>query len=279
MRRFVDLHAHSTASDGDASPSELVALAERSALAAVALTDHDTVAGVPEAARAAEGLAVRLVPGLEISAEFRHGTLHVLGLGVDVNERRLRRTLGELLRARDERNPRMVARLRGMGVDADMDALREIAGGRVVSRLHMAELLVRKGHARDIHDAFDRFVGRGAPAYEHKRRLAPAEAAEVIHGAGGVAAVAHPVQLGCANRAQLERVVVDLAADGIDAIEVYHSDHTPEQTRHFLDLARGRGLLVCGGSDFHGSAKPGVRLGRPRVPRAAVEDLLARIGL
>ena len=291
MRHFVDLHTHSTASDGDLSPAEVVTLAERKRLAAVALTDHDTTAGVAEAAAAAEALAVRFVAGVEISAAFSSlsarrtdGALHMVGLGIDPAQPALADGLARIRRGRRERNPKMLAKLRGLGLDVRMSELLAVAGveaegaERVIGRLHMARLLVRKGCVRDLDEAFARYLGRGRPAYVERERFTPEEAIEAIHAAGGVAVLAHPVHLGADNAAQLERFVRWLVHHGLDGVEVYHCDHSPQQTRRYLDLARRLGLLVSGGSDFHGPAKPDVRLGRPRVPLAAVEQLLAKLG-
>jgi len=276
-RRFVDLHAHSTASDGACPPAELVRLAEAKRLAAVALTDHDTLAGLAEArAEAALHPRLRLVEGIEVSARFTGGTLHILGLGIDPEAEELRRLAERLREARDERNPKMLARLRALGVPITMeDVLAEgsaPADGRplVIGRMHFALALCRKGCATSVAEAFDRYLGDGAPAYVDKERIAPAEAIGAIRQAGGLAVLAHPVQLHLANRAQLERVVRELARHGLGAIEVYHTEHTPAQTRAFLDLARRLGLGVTGGSDFHGAAKPEAVLGRPRVPASVV---------
>jgi len=278
MRNFVDLHAHTTASDGDCPPAELVSLAERKHLAVLAVTDHDITDGVAEAAEVAAALPLRFVAGVEISAEFPAGTMHILGLGIDPASGDLQETLSALMEARNRRNPKMVAKLAAMGVDISMNELRALAGGQLVSRLHMATLLHKKGHAANVSDAFSRYIGAGAPAYVDKERLTPAVAIERIHAAGGVAILAHPTQLKYNNNAHLETIVRSLVARGLDGIEVYHPDHTLDQTRHYLDLARMLSLLVAGGSDFHGAAKPHVRLGRPPVPLAAVEQLLARIG-
>jgi len=281
MRNFVDLHTHSTASDGSLSAGEVVRHADRKRLAAVALTDHDGTAGLPEAARAAAGLGVRFVPGVEISAEFAGGTLHVVGLGIDPSGASLARLLGRMRDARDERNPRMIAKLRQLGIDISMAEVRRFArgrgGGSVIGRLDMAGVLQVKGRVGSVAEAFERYLGPNAPGFVDKERLAPRQAIDAIRRAGGVAILAHPVHLNCPNARRLEQVVRSLARDGLDGIEVYHSDHTDAQTRQYLDLARRRGLLISGGSDFHGGPKPDVLLGRPKVPLAAVEQLLAKI--
>lgn len=292
MRNFVDLHSHSRASDGQLSPSELVALAEGKRLAAVALTDHDTVAGLGEARRASIGLGVRLVSGVEISAAWPAGTLHILGLGFDPDNTELAGTLAALRQARDERNPRMLALLRELGLPVEMAELQEMAGhggsgagqvkgkpSAVVGRLHMALAMIRKGYVSDVKEAFGRYLAHGRPAYVDKERLTPAQAIAAIHAAGGVALVAHPPQLLYQNAAQLERMVRSLLRQGLDGIEVYHPQNTTAQTRMHLELARRLKLLISGGSDFHGSFKDGIRLGQTRVPLVAVGPLLDRVGV
>ncbi len=278
-RNLVDLHTHSTASDGKLSPGEVVRAAGRKRLAAVALTDHDTTAGLAEAAAAAKGLDIRFVPGVEVSAKSPRGMLHVVGLGIAPEAPRFRAALRRINDARRERNPKMVARLQALGVDISMAELQAHAGAsESVGRLHMAQLLCRKGRAGGIDQAFRRFLGPGAPAFVDKAKLDPREVTDIIHDAGGLAVVAHPVQLGCENLAQLETVVRGLRADGLDGIEVYHPDHTPDQTRWYLDLARRLEMLVSGGSDFHGLGGSPARVGVPAAPLAAVEQLLAKLG-
>jgi hypothetical protein len=282
MRRFADLHTHSRGSDGDLWPAELVALAERTRLAVLALTDHDTIEGLADGARAARGLGLRFVPGVEISAEFPDGTLHLLGLGVNPASRALEDVLRRLRRSRDQRNPRMLAKLSRLGMHITLEELRRFAGaeGRpeaVVGRLHLANLMRRKGYVASAEEAFGKYIGHGRPAYVDKERLTPSQAIGAIHAAGGVAVLAHPPQLRYRNLGQLRAILSDLVAMGLDGIEVYHPDHTDRQTRWYLDLARRMGLLVAGGSDFHGPSKAQVRLGHPRVPVEAVGQLLARI--
>lgn len=300
MRRFVDLHTHSLASDGSLPPGEIVRLAEREQLAAVALTDHDTAAGL-EAARAAamEFPALKFVPGIEVSALFPGGTLHILGLGIDENVPAVRRLMEQLQQSRAQRNPRIIRKLQDLGLRLEMSDVEAAAGEvggagqlsprgagglppaagavplaepRILGRLHIAQALAAKGYVGGVAEAFDRYLGEGKPAFVDKERLRPSGAIGAIRAAGGVAVLAHPVQLRCQNRAQLERILRDLLDAGLEGIEVFHSDHTIEQTRLYLDLAVRFDLMASGGSDFHGLGKPHVSLGRPRVPLGAISE-------
>jgi len=285
MRRFVDLHTHSTASDGAVSPAELVAAADRCNLAALALTDHDTVAGLAAARAAADAASeLQFICGIEISIHFTGGTMHILGLGIDPGDEALVALTHRLQRARDERNPKIVRKLRAADIDISDDDVAAVAhqmragqDSAVTSRVHIAETLRRMGHAGSIPDAFERYLGRGGAAYVDKDRPVPSEAIAAIRAAGGLAVLAHPSHLNCANRAQLERVVRDLMRWGLGGIEAFHSDHSPLQTRQVMDLARRVGLGVSGGSDFHGPSKADVRLGHPRVPLAALTGPVAEL--
>jgi predicted metal-dependent phosphoesterase TrpH len=284
MRNFVDLHTHSNASDGRKSPAEVIALADRIGLAAVALTDHDTTAGLGEARDAAEGFPdLHFVPGVEMSARFCSGTLHILGLGIDPDAPDLSALTASLIEARNDRNPQMIKRLQELGMDIEMsDVLAvmsdspESIGDRVVSRTHMAEALRRKGYVRSTGEAFKRYLADGGPAFVDKERLTPRDVIEPIHSAGGVAILAHPVHMEYGNSAQLTIKIRQLVDAGLDGLEVVHPDHPPFETRTYLQLARRLGLAVTGGSDYHGHAKPHVRLGRPRVPMALLGDMLQR---
>lgn len=283
MRKFIDLHTHSTASDGCFSPGELVRLADAEGLAVLALTDHDTIEGLREARQAAATCPdLRFVAGIEVSAAFPAGVLHLLGLGIDESAPAVRELSETLREARDKRNPKVIARLNELGVALSFDdvlaALPRASAGSdrpIVSRMHIAEALRRKGVVGSTREAFDRYIGSGAPAYLDKERLPAGEVIAAIRAAGGIAALAHPVQLRCENSAQLERIVRNLVHHGLEGLEVYHSQHTPERTRRYLDLARRFGLLITGGSDFHGWTKPHASLGLPRVPLAALDGPLA----
>ncbi len=285
MRNFIDLHTHSTASDGSMPPAEVIALADRKHLAAVALTDHDTIGGLAEAAEAAKKFPhLRLVNGIEISALFKGGTLHILGLGIDPQSPVLAQMASDLRAAREDRNPQILAALGRLGMPLTMDeVLAEVkreanqAGRRVVGRVHIATAMWRKGYVATPTEAFDKYISNDGPAYVNKERMTPAEAIAAIGNSGGVAVLAHPAQLNYENSGQLERILRDLMGHGLGGIEVYHSDHTPEQTRLFLNLARRYKLGISGGSDFHGPAKSDVRMGLPRVPRSVVSGEFEKI--
>jgi hypothetical protein len=277
---FVDLHTHSTASDGTFAPDAVAVLAKQSGLVGFALTDHDTIAGLPDAERAARELNLEFVPGVELSCQVPYpGTLHLLGYCIDPHSPRLRDVLHRLIDARDARNPQMVRKLNELGIAITMNEVRDAAGGEVVGRPHMAAVLVRKGYAGSSKDAFNKYLGRGAAAYVEKERLSPREAIETVLAAGGVPVLAHPVQLRAENDAQLERIVKDLVDLGLQGIEVIHSDHDAAQVERCTRLAVHFNLLKTGGSDFHGINKKEVQLGLAngrRIPRQFMDDLLAR---
>ncbi len=281
MSDFVDLHTHSTASDGTYAPSDVVKLAKENGLSALALTDHDTIAGIAEAAATALEIGIDFIPGIEISAEFPSpGTLHILGYGVDPDNQNLRDLTTTLIAGRDDRNPKIVNKLNELGFAITMDEVDAEAGGVVIGRPHIAAVMLKKQYVKSIKEAFDKYLAQGAAAYFDKERLTPRRAIEYIHSSGGVAVLAHPIQLRTTNDAQLDRTIKDLIDLGLDGIEVYHSDHREEQVRRYRELARQYDILQTGGSDFHGRNKPAISLGRAgehRVPREMFDRLIARI--
>ena len=206
--------------------------------------------------------------------------MHLLGYGIDANCQAMADMSRQLIAARDTRNPRIVARLNELGVTITLDEVAAQAGGDVVGRPHIAAVLLRKGYVSSIKQAFDKYLGAGAAAHFDKERLAPRRAIELIIQAGGVAILAHPIQLRTSNDAQLERIVKDLADLGLGGIEVIHSDHNAADIEKYSMLAQRFGLLKTGGSDFHGANKKGIRLGWAggrRIPRAWFDQLAARI--
>lgn len=286
--RFVDLHCHSTASDGTRRPAEVVREAVDAGLSAIALTDHDTVAGCDEAAAEAEKLGIDFLPGIEISAAYpRPGTMHILGYGVDPAYPALAELTERLQAARRERNLKIVDTLRAKGVAITMAEVERAAGlgddGKpvgVVGRPHFARVLIDKGYAKTNAGAFAKYLGQGGSAYVDKEQFTPAQAIDLIHQSGGLASVAHPKQLQKTNDAQLAGEVKDLADAGLDALEVIHSDHGESYVDQLSDLADRYGLLKTGGSDYHGSNKPHIAMGRAglrRVPRAFYDALVDRL--
>ena len=278
---YVDLHCHSTASDGTLPPRDVIRLAKQSNLSAIALTDHDTVAGCSEAREEAAKLGVDFLCGIEISAEYPSpGTMHILGYGVDPESPALKNLTETLIAGRDNRNPKIVAKLNEMGVAVTMKEWEDEAKGAVLGRPHLAAILARKGYVSSIKQAFDKYIGQGAPAYFDKERLTPRQALERIAASGGVAVLAHPIQLRTENDGQLERVVKDLVDLGLAGIEIIHSDHDDAWVAKCDALAKRFNLLKTGGSDFHGANKKDIHLGVARgrrIPREMFDALQSRL--
>jgi predicted metal-dependent phosphoesterase TrpH len=275
--RRADLHTHTTASDGTLSPRELVTKAARAGLAAVAVTDHDVTFGAAEAVSAGAELGVEVIPGVEVSAEWPPGQMHVLGLWIDPADAAFNRWLAAILGGRNERNRRIVGRLRELGVDIDLAEVEAVAGEGAVGRPHIAQVLIAKGAAADHRQAFDRYLAKGSAAYFDRLRATPAEAVERIHAAGGLAVLAHPHYCGARDAAELGVWVGQLRDAGLDGIEVRYSTFSAAHRRTAEALARRFDLLPSGGSDFHGAAKPAIRLGVGRgdlvVPAEWVEGM------
>lgn len=256
---LVDLHVHSTASDGSRPPADVVEEARRVGLAAIALTDHDTVAGVAEASAAGAALGVRVVPGVELSAVEDDAETHILGLHLS-DTRDLEARLVVLREMRMTRAERIVARLNELGVRITLPAVLEQAAGGAVGRPHVARAMIAEGWAVDFRDAFERYLGNGKPAFVPKDRLPVAEAIQLIHRAGGLAVLAHPGASGSRERVEA------LVALGIDGLEVRHPSHTPDDVARLGALVDHFGLIPSGGSDWHGSGDGPRTLGAMRVP-------------
>ena len=257
---MIDLHTHSTASDGSLAPEALVELALGAGLTALALTDHDTLDGVPRArARAAE-TSLRLIPGVEIEIERDEGEFHLLGIGLSGDTSGLLEALSRVQAARRGRNVRMVEKMQAAGIPITMEEIKETAGGDIVSRAHFARVLVSKKIVGSIDAAFKRLIGKGMPYYEPRACLVLKEATTLIRRAGGVAVIAHPVSLGLHGPAL--RLFVGASRDqGVSGIEAWHPNHSLKESHTFERLARSLGMLVTGGSDFHGAHIPSRRLG------------------
>lgn len=269
----LDLHMHSSASDGRLSPTEVVEAAIRGRLDVIALTDHDTVAGVEEAREAARGRALHVVPGLEVSTTWDETELHILGYFVDLSDPALRRHGAEAGERRRRRLEEMVRRLRGQGVTVAFETVVEMAGDDVASlgRPHLARALEEAGYVDEPAEAFDRFIGNDHPAYIPTRLVDPESAIAMIHGAGGVAVWAHPPSH------LLDELLPRLVAVGLDGLEAYRPRHRPEKTTRLERAASHHGLVVSGGSDWHGPDDG--ELGTFRVEAREVAKLLERGGM
>jgi predicted metal-dependent phosphoesterase TrpH len=276
---MIDLHTHSTFSDGCLTPAALAELARQEGLQAVALTDHDTTDGVGFFLKACESVGVRGVAGVEVSAECATGTLHILGYFVRTDEGGLQEMLAKIRGGRAERNVVILEKLNRLGLVLTWDEVKAHAAEEVVGRPHFAQAMVARGYVRSREDAFERFLGKGQPAYADRYRFTAGHCIQAIRGAGGVPVLAHPGTLKC-SRTELRRLLTEWCAAGLGGVEVYYSEHTPTQVRKYLSLARDFGLVATGGSDFHGpGVVPGLRLGRGfgalRVPKDVVDRLEA----
>jgi len=271
VSRRIDLHVHTTASDGLLSPSQTVDAALRKGVWLLGIADHDTTEGVPEAAAAARAAGVTLVPGVELSVGSGPREIHVLGYFVETEHEALQTVLARLRGARDTRNERILARLREMGMPLDSGRLKEIAGNGSVGRPHIATALLEAGHVGSLGEAFGRYLARGKQAYVGRERLEAAEASAVIKQAGGIPVLAHPAKLGG------PQAIEQILDDGMEGVEVYHTDHTAMDVEMLLGIAKRRDLLVTGGSDSHGpySEKP-VAVGSLDIPEWVGEQVLAR---
>ncbi len=264
----VDLHIHSTASDGVLSPSQIVRTALELDLATIAITDHDTTAGIAEAQRAAKGTGLEVIPGVEINSEGEWGDLHFLGYYVAPEAPLLRQRLQAMRDARLGRARKMIEKLGRMGMPLDWEEVRALAGGESVGRPHIARAMVNRGYVTSIQEAFDQYISNDGPAYVPRLRLTPAEVIEAIREAGGVAVLAHPAHSGVVDR------IPEFVALGLQGVEVYYPEHAPDEVAHLLDLCRRYGLVATGGSDFHSpDHEEGAPLGSVFVPEEAVERL------
>jgi len=274
---YVDLHIHSTASDGSLSPLQIIRTAKNIGLRAIAITDHDTVDGSAQAMASARDSGLEILSGIEISADYTPGTMHILGYLIDVDDPCLNETLRKLQKSRDNRNHEIIERLRLLGIDIRFDEVVEVSGGGQVGRPHIARVLVQKGAVQTMDEAFARFLKKSGPAYVPRYRLSPSEAIQTILRAGGVPVLAHPFTLNAKSEAELEAIIADLKQAGLKGLEVYYPDHSVVRTALYERLARRHGLLMTGGTDFHGAAKPGVFIGvgrgEMRIPYRLVEEL------
>jgi len=267
----VDLHLHTTASDGAYAPAAVVALARERGLQTIAITDHDSVEGVAEALAAA-GHGLEVIAGVEINTDIPQSEVHILGYYVDYRHAELRDVLQRLRDFRRDRARRMVEKLNRLGMPLDWQRVAALAGDGAVGRPHVAQALVERGYVADVSQAFDLYIGREGPAYVERYKLTPTEATRLIVRAGGLPVLAHPSGL-----ANLPSLLDELTAAGLVGLEAYYTGYLPAETQSLLLLAQKYGLVATGGSDFHGgSILPHADLGAVFVPMEAVAALQAR---
>jgi predicted metal-dependent phosphoesterase TrpH len=259
----IDLHLHTTHSDGSFSPAAVLEFAKEAGVTALAITDHDIVAGIPEALEAGLRLGIEVIPGVEISSRHGESELHILGYCIDWRQPRLNERMKSLRESRHRRNPQIIERLNELGLGITYDEVQALAGTESVGRPHIARVLMERKLVSSAKEAFDRYLAEGRPAFVPRELPDPAEALTWIRDAGGIAVLAHPTWVKESSEG-LSHLVERLKGAGLGGIEVHYSTHTAKQTSEYLNLAKRFDLLVTGGSDFHGLTKPDIHVGTGR---------------
>lgn len=284
----IDLHIHTTASDGTYSPSEILQLASRSGLRAIAITDHDTLDGSRQALECGIPADLHFITGVEISTQpakgwDSSGSLHILGYGIDLCHGELGQTLNKFQQVRIERIHRILHELRNLGIPLTMEQVTAEVGEGAAGRPHVARAMVKAGAVADIDEAFQKYLRKGCPAYVGKERLNCLQAFELIRAAGGIPVLAHPSLIPCRSDAELADLVAALCKIGLKGLEVYYTEHSPQAVVRYMALAEKFGLSATGGSDFHGQLTPHVQIGKGtgdlHVPYALFQTLISNHGL
>ena len=275
MKR-IDLHTHSLCSDGAQVPADVVRTAAEAGLAAIALSDHDCIDGVQEAIDTGKALGVEVIPAVELSAQS-DTELHILGYFIDIHNKKLQDMMAYALQVRDERQVEVCQKLNEQGFT--MDELREEANGKVLCRAHFAKIMVRKGYAESVKDAFNRYLSVGCYAYSNRQALTGPEAVSLIREAGGIAVAAH-LHLIKMPDDQLKEYLKSLIPYGLDGIEGYYTDYTPDMEQRYRAMAEELGLVISGGTDYHGANKPHITIGKGKgdleIPYSVLDGLRAR---
>ncbi len=248
----IDLHTHTTASDGIYSPRQLIDLAVKNGLVAMAITDHDTVDGLPEAVDYARSIDFRLYPGVEFSIEYDTGSFHLIGMNVNYAHTGLRSTVKRLAEYRGTRAYRIIDDLKKHGIDIPQEEVMAESGGGAIGRPHIARVMVNHGYASNIKEIFKNYLVKGKPGYIKKVRIEFNEAVSLIKESGGIPVIAHPVSLECSDMVEFEGLLKGFIEHGVEGIEVFAAMHTPEMAEQYRALAVKYRLLMTGGSDFHG---------------------------
>ena len=262
----IDLHIHSTASDGSFTPEEILEHAQKLNLAAIAITDHDAIDGSREALRIGIPPSFNFLTGVEISAAHPpffpgSGSFHILGYNINLDNRELNQALSRLQDARRNRNPAILRRLNELGFEITLEEVNQEVGEGQLGRPHIAYAMVKKGFVASIDEAFDKYLGTNGPAYVDKYRIECEQAINIIRAAGGVPVLAHPALLNIENNQKLDSLLKNLVKMELKGIEVYYPEHSPRQVRQYTELAGKYGLLMTGGTDFHGTITPEIKMG------------------
>lgn len=272
----IDLHTHSTASDGSMSPAELMHHAKEAGLRAVALTDHDTTAGLAEARQEADRIGMELVCGVELAAWQDNIEFHIVGLDIDDTQPEFLAAMEEMQQIREERNLKMITLMQEAGVDITPEKLRKQEGNGVLTRANFARYLVAVGFVKSLKEAFDRYLDKGKPFYLPRTKITPERAVSLIKEAGGIPILAHPL-LYKLGKTTLEKYVGILKEMGLEGMEVYYSTNTPSDNIYLSRLANQFGLKYSGGSDFHGTYKPHIQIGKGRGRLVVPYDILEKL--
>ena len=278
MKR-IDLHTHSLCSDGAQKPADVVRTAYNAGLSAIALSDHDSIEGVQEAMDTGKALGIEVIPAVELSAQS-DTELHILGYFIDIHNKKLNDTMAYALQVRDQRQEETCRKLNEQGFDITMDELREEAHGNpVLCRAHFAQIMVRKGYAESVKDAFSRYLSVGCYAYSNRQALTAQEAVSLIREAGGIAVAAH-LHLIKKPDDELREYLKSLIPYGLDGVEGYYSDYTPDMEQRYRAMAKELGLVLSGGTDYHGANKPHLSIGKGRgeleIPYSVLDGLRQR---
>lgn len=278
-KQCVDLHVHSNRSDGSLSPSDLVLEAKKKGLTAFALTDHDTVDGIEEAMMAAEGSGVRVIPGIELSTEYEGKDIHIVGLMIDKEQPAFRDQIQEFVDSRILRNQKMCQKLTDAGMPLTYEELLAEFPGSVITRAHYAQILLKKGYTKSLKEAFERYIGDRGPCFIPREKITPEDGVKLILSAKGIPVLAHPLLYGM-GKERLQILIDRLKDVGLEAIEAVYCTYNQAEEAQMRELAKKNGLLISGGSDFHGNAKPGLEMGngygRLYVPVEILENLEQR---
>jgi len=265
--RFADLHIHTIFSDSTNTISEIISLTKREGICCISITDHDTVEGIEQTIKEAEGFDIEVIPGVELTTEFEGIEIHILGYFIDYKNKYLLEKLDEIKRIRIKRIYEMTEKLRLKGVDINPESIIQFSKGGVVTRLHLAKKILESGYVKNILEAFTKYIGNNAPCYVSKFRFSPKEVISLILKIGGIPVLAHPKNLGTDNW------IPKLCEFGLKGIEVIYPEYSSQEIIYYKGLARKYGLLITGGSDCHGTYKNGPLIGKIKLPYRYVEKL------